>query len=155
MPENPVRFLSQEDPLEKGWATHSSILGLPWWLTWQRMCLQCRRPLGWVRSLSWEDPLEDGLATYFSILAWRNPMDRGAWWATVCGIAKSWTQLKQLNTAHKFRSLDPYQIHNLQIFSVFCRPCFFLIVSFSERIAALDLHCSTWNLRCDMADLLL
>ena len=25
-----------------------------------------------------------------------NPMDRGAWWATVHGIAKSWTQLKRL-----------------------------------------------------------
>jgi len=20
-----------------------------------------------------------------------NPMDRGAWWATVCGVAKNWT----------------------------------------------------------------
>ena len=30
MQETPVRFLSQEDPLEKGQATHSSILGLPW-----------------------------------------------------------------------------------------------------------------------------
>ena len=28
-----VRFLGQEDPLEKGSATHSSILGLPWWLS--------------------------------------------------------------------------------------------------------------------------
>ena len=27
-----------------------------------------------------------------------NPMDRGAWWATVHGIAKSWTQLKPLST---------------------------------------------------------
>ena len=27
-----------------------------------------------------------------------NPMDRGAWWATVHGVAKSWTQLsKRLN----------------------------------------------------------
>ena len=26
MQETPVQFLSQEDPLEKGWATHSSIL---------------------------------------------------------------------------------------------------------------------------------
>ena len=25
-----VRFLGQEDPLEKGQAIHSSILGLPW-----------------------------------------------------------------------------------------------------------------------------
>ena len=29
MQETPVRFLGQEDPLEKGQATHSSILGLP------------------------------------------------------------------------------------------------------------------------------
>ena len=34
----------------------------------------------WVRSLGWEDPLEKGMATHSSILAWRNPMDRGAWW---------------------------------------------------------------------------
>ena len=27
-------FLGQEDPLEKGRAAHSSILGLPWWLSW-------------------------------------------------------------------------------------------------------------------------
>ena len=26
-----------------------------------------------------------------------NPMDRGAWWAVVHRIAKSWTQLKQLS----------------------------------------------------------
>ena len=26
-----------------------------------------------------------------------NPMDRGAWWATVHGVAKSWTQLKRLS----------------------------------------------------------
>ena len=29
-----VRTLGWEDPLEKGWATHSSILGLPLWLSW-------------------------------------------------------------------------------------------------------------------------
>ena len=34
MQETPVRFLGQEDPLEKGVATHSSILGFPWWLSW-------------------------------------------------------------------------------------------------------------------------
>ena len=32
--ENLVRFLGREDPLENGMATHSSILGLPWWLKW-------------------------------------------------------------------------------------------------------------------------
>ena len=35
----------------------------------------------WVRSLHWEDVLEEGMATHSSILAWRIPMDRGAWWA--------------------------------------------------------------------------
>ena len=31
--ETPVRFLGREDLLEKGYATHSSILGLPLWLS--------------------------------------------------------------------------------------------------------------------------
>jgi len=33
----------------------------------------------WVQSLGWENPLEEGMATHSSILAWRIPMDRGAW----------------------------------------------------------------------------
>ena len=33
----------------------------------------------WVPSLGWEDPLEEGMATHSSILAWRIPIDRGAW----------------------------------------------------------------------------
>ena len=32
--ETPVRFLGQEDPLVKGWTTHSSVLRLPLWLSW-------------------------------------------------------------------------------------------------------------------------
>ena len=32
-----------------------------------------------VQSLGWEDPLEEGMATLSNILAWRIPMDRGAW----------------------------------------------------------------------------
>ena len=47
----------------------------------------------WVRTLGWEDPLEEGMATHSSILAWRIPLDRGAWWATVYGVAKRQTQL--------------------------------------------------------------
>ena len=43
------------------------------------------------RSLGWEDPLEKKVATHSSILAWRISMDRGAWWATLRGFAKSWT----------------------------------------------------------------
>ena len=47
----------------------------------------------WVQSLGWEGPLEEGMATHSSILAWKIPMDRGAWWATVHGVEKSWTQM--------------------------------------------------------------
>ena len=41
--------------------------------------------------LGWDDPLEKGMATHFSILAWRIPMDRGAWWVAIHGVASSWT----------------------------------------------------------------
>ena len=34
----------------------------------------------WVPSLSWEDSLDEGMDTHSSVLAWRIPMDRGAWW---------------------------------------------------------------------------
>ena len=44
----------------------------------------------WVRSLGWAGTLEKGMATHSSILAWRIPMDRRAWWATVHRVSKSW-----------------------------------------------------------------
>ena len=47
----------------------------------------------WVRSLVWEDPLEEGMVTHSNILAWRIPMDRGAWHAVVDGVTKSWARL--------------------------------------------------------------
>ena len=34
MQETLVQFLDQEDPLEKGQVTRSSIIGLPLWLSW-------------------------------------------------------------------------------------------------------------------------
>ena len=46
----------------------------------------------WGQSLgsSQKDPLE-GMTSHISIRAWRIPMDRGAWQATVHAAAKSWT----------------------------------------------------------------
>ena len=41
-----------------------------------------------VLFLGREDPLEEGMATHSCL---ENPMDRGAWWATVHGVAKSQT----------------------------------------------------------------
>ena len=36
------------------------------------------------------------MATPYSILAWRIPVDRGAWWVIVHGVATSQTLLKRL-----------------------------------------------------------
>ena len=51
----------------------------------------------WVRSLGSEYLMEEEMATHSSILAWRILMDRGAWQATVHGIAKSWTWLSDFD----------------------------------------------------------
>ena len=71
MQETPLRFLGREDLLEKGWAIHSSILGLPLWFSWKRIRLQYGKP--GFDSLGWEDPLEKEKATHSSILTWRIP----------------------------------------------------------------------------------
>ena len=44
-----------------------------------------------------------------------NPTDRGAWWATVHGIAKSWTWLEQLSMQHVIRG--PFQATSCKISS--------------------------------------
>ena len=58
-----------------------------------------------VRFLGREDPLEKEMATHTSIPAGRNPRDRGAWWATVHGVAQSRTQLSDHSTTTHIYSL--------------------------------------------------
>ena len=45
----------------------------------------------WVQPLGWKDPLEEGMATHSSVLAWRIPLDGGAWRAIAHGVSKSQT----------------------------------------------------------------
>ena len=52
-----------------------------------------KNPPAMQDTLGWEDPLEEGMATPSNILAWRIPVDRGAWCATVHGVAKIQTRL--------------------------------------------------------------
>ena len=59
-----------------------------------------------ILSLGWEGPLKKGMATHSSILAWRIPMDRGAWRATVHGVTKSQTGL---STAQHIFQVDNQQ----------------------------------------------
>ena len=63
-----------------------------------------------VRSLGWEDPLEEGMATHSSILAWRIPWTEEPGGAIVHTVAKSQTQLKQLNKhrTHAHSSAHPF-----------------------------------------------
>ena len=44
---------------------------------------------------------EDGMATHSSILTWRIPMDSGAWWAAVYGVAQSRARLKRLSSSRQ------------------------------------------------------
>ena len=46
-----------------------------------------------VQSLGQEDPLEKGMATHSQHSCPGNPIDRGAWQATVYRVAKSQTRL--------------------------------------------------------------
>ena len=76
-------------------ATHSRILAwrIPWTEEPGRLKSQSVKhlpamPEDRVRSLGQENPLEKEMATHSSILAWGNPMDRGAWWATVHRVTK-------------------------------------------------------------------
>ena len=67
------------------------------WRQWASLVAQtvkesARHAAGRVWSLGREDPLEEGMAALSSILAWRIPMDRGAWRATVHGVATSWAR---------------------------------------------------------------
>ena len=66
--------------------------GLPWWLSQEGIHLQCGRPgfNPWVGTI----PLEEGMAIHSNSLAWRIPVDRGAWLATVHAVAKSQTRLR-------------------------------------------------------------
>ena len=53
----------------------------------------------WVQSPGGEDPLEEGVASHSSILAWRIPMDGGAWQAP--WGRKEIDPTERLSTAHK------------------------------------------------------
>ena len=49
---------------------------------------------------------EKAMAPHSSTLAWKNPMDRGAWWAAVHGVAKSRTRLSDFTFPFHFHELE-------------------------------------------------
>ena len=93
-----VWSLGQEYLLEKEMATHFSTLA--WKIPWmeepgrlQPMGLQ-RVGHDWATSPSFSIvPFGEGNGNPLQCPCLENPMDGGAWWATVYGVAKSWTRL--------------------------------------------------------------
>ena len=73
-------------------------IGYPVQYSWASLVAQMVKNLPtmqetWVQSLGWEDSQEESMVTHFRTLAWRTPMDRGAWQTTVHVVPKSRTQL--------------------------------------------------------------
>ena len=96
----PMRYYQRrQDPLQIPFLRHSElpghkanpegeILGFPGGSdSWERMCLQCGRPgfHPWVGKMPWR---RERLPTLVFCL--ENPMDRGAWQATVHGSQRRW-----------------------------------------------------------------
>ena len=132
-----VWSLGPEDPLEKEMATHSSILAwrIPW--TEEPGGLQStgsqRVGHNWVTSLSGFPGGSDCKASVFnagdlglipglgrcpgegngSLLQYsclENPMDGGAWKATVHGVAKSWTWLNDFTSLYMIFKSHYYKV---------------------------------------------
>ena len=83
--------LSILDLKQQGVESEKDIMseGLLWWLSSKGSVCNAG-DLDLIPGAGHRNPLQ------YSCLA--HPMDRGAWWATVCGVTKSQTQLKQLST---------------------------------------------------------
>ena len=109
-------MLSQEDPLEKGKATPLVFLGFPCGSAGKesahnegdlgsipglgRCPGEANRlptPLCWPREFYELCSLWGWHGNHSSVLAWRIPMDIGAWRATVHGITNTWTRLSDFH----------------------------------------------------------
>ena len=87
--------------------------GLPRWLRGKN---QSAMQETWVQSLGREDFL-GGHGNPFQYSCLQNPMGRGAWWAAVHGVKKSWTRLSDWEHTQKLTERcksTPLQKINLQ-----------------------------------------
>jgi len=88
--EKRVQPLGWEDPLEEDMATHSSILASLIAQSVKVIRVQSRRPgfNSWVRKIPWRRKWQ-----LTPVFLPGESHGRGAWWATVHGVANSQTQL--------------------------------------------------------------
>ena len=85
---------------EKEMATHTSTLA--WKIPWMEEPGRLHSPWGCEESDTTErlhfhyslSCIREGNGNTLEYSSLENPRDRGAWWATVYGVAQSWTRLK-------------------------------------------------------------
>ena len=88
---------------------HGPHNGLPWWLRWSTICLQCKRPR--FNPFLGRSPGEgNGYPLQYSCL--ENSMDRGAWQARVHGVAKSQARLSDFHSlTHSWSAERIWPVH--------------------------------------------
>ena len=67
--------------------------------------------LSWMQTETWFymllcEYLGEGNGTPLQYSCLENPMDGGAWWATVRGVSKSWTRLSDFTFTFHFHALE-------------------------------------------------
>ena len=86
-----MHVLKSLEHKEAGSPSYCYDVGFPGGLTVETLPTTQQPQAIWDWSLGQEDPLEEVISTHSSILAWRIPMDRGVWQATVHRVAESRT----------------------------------------------------------------
>ena len=74
---------------------HNSFYWLPTWLSGKEPVCDAEDTGDPGSVTGWEKSPGGGHDNPLQYSCLENPMDRGAWWATVHGVTKSWTQMKQ------------------------------------------------------------
>ena len=97
-----------------------------------------------VKNLGWEDPLEEGMATHSSVLAWRIPSNRGAWHATLHGVAKTWPQTLRLSTAQRNKHILGYL--RIILLHAIILALFFVCNKFSPSLVLTQISLLLWGL---------
>ena len=83
-----VQSLGQEDPLDKGMATHSSILAwkIPWMEEPGGLQPMGSLRIGLLNSRKTQEIIGEGNGNPLQYSCLENSMDGGAWWAAVHGV---------------------------------------------------------------------
>ena len=67
----------------------------------------------WIQFLGQEDSPGEGNGNPLQYSCLENPMDGGAWWATVHRVAKSWTRLSNITSLHIDNDLFSHLLSSL------------------------------------------